>query len=290
MALEPFFILAIASSVAHGMPATTSSVSPTRSYIESFCDISLIGVNEFDVVSTVDEQGDSFDDLGPAESVAIIDSEQGFYIAKSDTFATFDGPNHGTFDADIFYQGRRGQGDVEATLFEHTLWSIYEYDFTIPDTGTLNISGSLHNGGPSSISYFGFVQVFSENVPEGGYGDAFFLHEIFDFGLDGQSINLQVPLEASSNSYRIHMRIGHIGTTTLDAQLSEGSMSVEFDIDAPSNCRADLDQNGVLDFFDVSRFLVALNNNDPIADFNDDGTNDFFDISAFLTDFVEGCP
>ena len=48
--------------------------------------------------------------------------------------------------------------------------------------------------------------------------------------------------------------------------------------------------DGQLDFFDISAFLTAFANQDPIADFNNDPVWDFFDISAFLTAFGAGCP
>jgi predicted outer membrane repeat protein len=56
------------------------------------------------------------------------------------------------------------------------------------------------------------------------------------------------------------------------------------------SCRADLNQDGNLDFFDVSAFLVYYQLNDPMADFNGDGSFDFFDVSAFLVAFQSGCP
>jgi hypothetical protein len=56
-------------------------------------------------------------------------------------------------------------------------------------------------------------------------------------------------------------------------------------------CNAtDLNADGMLDFFDVSAFLTAFGNMDPIADFNGDGLFNFFDVSEFLTAFGEGCP
>lgn len=55
-------------------------------------------------------------------------------------------------------------------------------------------------------------------------------------------------------------------------------------------CPPDLNADGVLDFFDISAFLTAFAQQDPIADFSDDGLFDFFDISAFLTAFSTGCP
>ena len=55
-------------------------------------------------------------------------------------------------------------------------------------------------------------------------------------------------------------------------------------------CPADLNNDGSLDFFDVSAFLVAFGASDPVADFNGDGSFDFFDVSAFLIAFGAGCP
>lgn len=55
-------------------------------------------------------------------------------------------------------------------------------------------------------------------------------------------------------------------------------------------CPADLNGDGVLDFFDVSAFLIAFNAMDPIADFNNDGFFDFFDVSSFLVSYQAGCP
>jgi len=62
------------------------------------------------------------------------------------------------------------------------------------------------------------------------------------------------------------------------------------DISDESCCPADLSGDGALDFFDVSAFLQALANEDPIADFTDDGSYDFFDVSAFLQLLSAGCP
>ena len=55
-------------------------------------------------------------------------------------------------------------------------------------------------------------------------------------------------------------------------------------------CAADLNGDGVLNFFDVSAFLTAFNATDPSADFNNDGMFNFFDVSAFLAEFNAGCP
>jgi hypothetical protein len=55
-------------------------------------------------------------------------------------------------------------------------------------------------------------------------------------------------------------------------------------------CMPDLNNDGSLDFFDVSAFLTAYAANDPTADFNADGSFNFFDVSAFLVAYIAGCP
>jgi hypothetical protein len=56
------------------------------------------------------------------------------------------------------------------------------------------------------------------------------------------------------------------------------------------SCPADLNDDGELNFFDISVFLSAFNSQDPIADFNGDGEYNFFDVSVFLGEFSTGCP
>ena len=55
-------------------------------------------------------------------------------------------------------------------------------------------------------------------------------------------------------------------------------------------CPADLTGEGDLNFLDVSSFLTAYGNQDPIADFQPDGLFNFLDVSAFLSAYGAGCP
>lgn len=73
-----------------------------------------------------------------------------------------------------------------------------------------------------------------------------------------------------------------------DANLNYGAMTAH-DIICVPECRADVNGDGVLDFFDISSFLGSYSSSDPIADFNQDGVLDFFDVSAFLSAFGAGC-
>ena len=59
---------------------------------------------------------------------------------------------------------------------------------------------------------------------------------------------------------------------------------------ASAGCAADFNQDGVLDFFDVSAFISAFNAQDPGADLTGDGSFDFFDVSSFIGLYGAGCP
>ncbi|PCI08593.1 hypothetical protein COB72_08050 [bacterium] len=52
----------------------------------------------------------------------------------------------------------------------------------------------------------------------------------------------------------------------------------------------DFNGDGVLNFFDISAYLVLYNEGSPHADMNGDGELNFFDISAFLGIYSAGCP
>ena len=60
-------------------------------------------------------------------------------------------------------------------------------------------------------------------------------------------------------------------------------------VEAVWTCQADLNGDGILDFFDVQFFLNAFADQALYGDYNEDGVNDFFDVQAFLNDFSTGC-
>ncbi len=57
----------------------------------------------------------------------------------------------------------------------------------------------------------------------------------------------------------------------------------------PPICNADINGDGVLDFFDYLDFVAAFSANTPIADYNLDAVIDFFDYLDFVADFSTGC-
>ncbi|MCL4220479.1 MAG: hypothetical protein KJZ65_03825 [Phycisphaerales bacterium] len=57
-----------------------------------------------------------------------------------------------------------------------------------------------------------------------------------------------------------------------------------------SLCTADVNYDGLLNFFDVLLFLQMFSAQNPLADWNGDGFFDFFDVQPYLADFSAGCP
>jgi hypothetical protein len=55
-------------------------------------------------------------------------------------------------------------------------------------------------------------------------------------------------------------------------------------------CAVDFFADGILNFFDVSEFLIAFGQQDPRADLFPDKTWNFLDVSLFLTMYGQGCP
>lgn len=56
------------------------------------------------------------------------------------------------------------------------------------------------------------------------------------------------------------------------------------------SCPADFQGDGVLNFYDISKFLNAYNNNDQLADMNQDNDLSVDDVFNFITAYTKGCP
>lgn len=70
----------------------------------------------------------------------------------------------------------------------------------------------------------------------------------------------------------------------------EGTLTIAATGQAPAQCPADYNNDGVADFFDVLEFLSDFNTMNPAADINNDTVFDFFDVLEFLSNFATGCP
>ncbi|PCI11262.1 hypothetical protein COB72_01325 [bacterium] len=79
------------------------------------------------------------------------------------------------------------------------------------------------------------------------------------------------------------------GTTAYVAGFYSGLQIIDVSDCPPSTCLADLTNDGLLNFFDISALLTAFADADLAADFNSDGLLNFFDISAFMIEFAASC-
>jgi hypothetical protein len=263
---------------------------PVRSSVNAQAQIDLTDTSEYEEADTTESQSDTLLPIGPVIARATIDSSDGFYRATTTGVAGFVDADRGSFEINQSYSGSIGTGDIEAERFGHVLNGTFEYDFIVQHDGILNLSGVMLNGGPSSISYFGFIQVFHESEVGEGFEDAFFQLQLFDFTFDSEPFDLDIPLTEDSGSYRIQFRLGHIGLGQLNSPLSSGSLNGSWIIQAENPCPADLTGDGSINLFDVSAFLNAFVNQDPIADFAPDGVFNFFDVSLFILELNAGCP
>ncbi|MFG0298524.1 MAG: GC-type dockerin domain-anchored protein [Phycisphaerales bacterium JB047] len=77
----------------------------------------------------------------------------------------------------------------------------------------------------------------------------------------------------------VMMLVGELWTYTVDLSM-----------DCDTGCLADVNNDGMLNFFDVAAMLQAYFDGDPSVDFNNDLGVDFRDVSLFLQVYSSGCP
>lgn len=100
----------------------------------------------------------------------------------------------------------------------------------------------------------------------------------------------------SQSELAVHAGIGSDGAVDVTVLWSNGSQSVYPNV-APGRytikalaCPADLTGDGLVNFFDISRFLTLFSDAHPQGDVSGDGRFNFFDVSAYLQQFNAGCP
>ena len=154
---------------------------------------------------------------------------------------------------------------------------IDEGDFVLLDVpvalqGTLNVFYDIF-----------LVGTGSESINLADQGD--FLTQIDgSVSVSGDTITLTSVIPLNATTPLMDSSGATLGTLTVS-----GSANIVATAPVPG-CPADLNSDGVLDFFDVSAFLSAYSSMDPLADFDGNGVFDFFDVSAFLSAFSAGCP
>ncbi|MBO6513576.1 MAG: hypothetical protein JJ974_06405, partial [Phycisphaerales bacterium] len=191
----------------------------------------------------------------------------------------------GTLENSIVWNNSSGgavtrDGQITATGFNSARNADYsiidQWDLTVPGTGSTDAD-------PLFADPSGFDYTLLTGSPAIDMGDNTELPiDYLDLDSDGDTLEtLPIDFAGLLRQYddpdTVDTGVG--SAPIVDAGAFEFQPTV-----AP--CPADINIDGVLDFFDISAFLTAYAMSDPIADFSGDGNFDFFDISAFLTAYA----
>ncbi|MEX0876841.1 MAG: S8 family serine peptidase [Phycisphaerales bacterium] len=109
-------------------------------------------------------------------------------------------------------------------------------------------------------------------------------------GVDQSQFQLhQIALPVAGYGANTALRFTADGDEADDAWYID-AVAITNDLIVEDPCPADINGDGMVNFFDVSAFLTAYNNQQPDGDFNNDGLFNFFDVSGYLAAFSAGCP
>lgn len=124
---------------------------------------------------------------------------------------------------------------------------------------------------------------------------SFRIQASYDAGRTWNSVARDIPgdtrafdwtLPESTGIADVRVRVVAIDHRFQDASDTVGPISIA----ETDPCPADLNGDGVLNFFDISDFIAAFNAGDPSADLDANGSLNFFDISLYIAAFNAGCP
>ena len=237
--------------------------------------------------------GGGFDHLGPDDVFRMVNTVTGGDFVGLSPTEYFIDPGFEIFEArfQLVGTGTSNLGDSPLVL-----------SIVSPGIGSVSVAIS---GGSSHIQRRLRIQSFQDSLAEVSVGlatDAWYWLRIDNTGptMRGVVLSDDQSTELASLTFSLDAgSIPMIGTNLSIAVTQESSLTQEIrtaDVALDSiaviepPCPADLNGDGMLNFFDVSVFLAAIGNQDPAADFNNDGMVNFFDISAFLAAFNVGCP
>ncbi|MEM8756858.1 MAG: GC-type dockerin domain-anchored protein [Planctomycetota bacterium] len=273
-------------------PIASAQLNPVRSSVEASSQIGLSVVDLTDDATGFDDQGAAVNELGPLAAPVSISSVDGQFTADTTASALFSNEASGVFAATQSYDGDQFSDEPTAQSFTHTLSGTFEYDFTLPDEGSARFEGTLINSGPSFIEFTVRVSVFSEFMPGSGFTGPFFEQLFTDQIMPGPTaFDVTVPLTADSGSYRIELRLSHSGISVLQTDPETGSATINWAIDAPTICPADVNGNGSVDGSDFFAWVTAFSANprtpeqESACDVNTDGSCTESDFFAWVAAF-----
>ena len=205
-----------------------------------------------------------------------------------------DAPNDADGSGSCYLTGNGGPGSNTDVDAGQTILNSPIFDLSAAPEAVLSYSRWYDNTGSGSGAAPG-ADVFTVEISN-------------NLGINWTTLEIVGPSTAQSSGgwFDVSFRVADFVEPTalvlvrfIAEDAGEGSV-IEAAVDAvrienfvcedPETCPADINGDGSLNFFDVSAYLTAYNEMDPIADFNGDGQFNFFDVSAFLTAFNAGCP
>lgn len=189
--------------------------------------------------------------------------------ASSDAEATDTASNtpEGTMSAKLSGSGSMASADVDVSVPSGTVWLRYRVE---------------HQGVESGESLLVEYKDFS-----GAWNT---LETIVSDGIDQNEFELhQIALPIFGFGANTGLRFTAQGDESDDVWfIDDVAISTTFVEDFV--CTVDMNGDGDVNFFDVSAFIQAYNDMDPVSDFNMDGVYNFFDISLFIQAYNAGCP
>ncbi len=172
--------------------------------------------------------------------------------------------------------------DLEATLSDAVAGTYYQGENVSVTHRTFNVgdrvSGNMHLEFRASTNTI--ISTFDQLMETRDYSPIVIGGSVWVIS------NVQVPGDLPPGNY-------YVGTIAYDDSGSEivtsNNSIADTDQITVIECVPDMNNDGALNFFDVSAFLSLFGAMDPQADFNNDGAFNFFDVSAFLSAFGAGC-
>lgn len=173
-------------------------------------------------------------------------------------------------------------GSIRSSSVINPLGEVHIFDLTTGLVSHTFVSDAEHNGFGLSVDLDGNIAVIGapHDDERGENTGAVYIYDINS----QQLIDKSLPFPAPTNlqlGREVKIDNGIILSTARDPVLGSDNRRVYY---LEQFCRADINLDGSVNFFDVSAFIKFA------VDFNGDGNFNFFDVSAFLQSFQTTCP